>query len=82
MLINMKKVVMNVKLSSQVNAGNVVYNNQLVYPEASVPFPVVVRGYRWTVKQVYFFYCGNAREVELSIIIPLLYINFQFKSLP
>ncbi|XP_060602718.1 deleted in malignant brain tumors 1 protein-like [Ruditapes philippinarum] len=45
-----------------VNAGNVVYNNQLVYPEASVPFPVVVRGYRWTVE----LECDVARTDTLT----------------
>ncbi|XP_053388149.1 deleted in malignant brain tumors 1 protein-like [Mercenaria mercenaria] len=34
----------------KVNEGNIIYNNQLVYPEATEPFPIVVRGYRWTVE--------------------------------
>ncbi|KAH3792466.1 hypothetical protein DPMN_145963, partial [Dreissena polymorpha] len=29
------------------NADNVVYYNQLVYPESNIPFPIIVHGYRW-----------------------------------
>lgn len=34
----------------KVNEGNIIYYNELVYPEASSPFPIVIRGYRWTVE--------------------------------
>ncbi|XP_052221840.1 uncharacterized protein LOC127838255 [Dreissena polymorpha] len=36
--------------TAKTNADNVVYSNQLVYPESNTPFPIIVHGYRWKVK--------------------------------
>ncbi|WAR30646.1 DMBT1-like protein [Mya arenaria] len=37
---------------SKTTPDNIVYHNELVYPEAASPFPIIVHGYRWKVRLI------------------------------